>query len=282
MKVLLIGASDIYDWSKVKGWVRSVRSTGFTGDIALLTYRITQPEEFIAQCEEYNVNVFSITHDAFGNQINHTAGGRDTQSHQLRFFHAWQLLQENFDTYDYVIMTDVRDVIFQKNPIDFLKNHINQELIISSEAITFGKEAWNAENLVRGFGPFLLELSKDWTVYNVGVLAGKPSAMKNLFLTLYNSTVGRYIPSDQSAFNVMLREGLLKGRFLHTGHDSNWACQCGTTLDPEKAHYRSVLTEPIPVVKNGLVYNTNGELFHLVHQYDRVPELKRYIEQLYA
>lgn len=282
MKTALIGASDIYDWSKVKGWIQSARRTGFDGDIVLLTYRITNPQEFLTNCERYNVNVFSIEHDAFGHPIQHTAGGRDTQCHQLRFFHAWQFLHDNHDQYDNVIMTDVRDVIFQKNPQEYLRQHTDEDLIISSESILFGQEPWNADNMVRGFGPFFRELSMNWIVYNVGVLAGKSTTMKNLFLTIYNSTVGRYIPSDQSSFNILLREGILTDRFIHTDHSDDWACQCGTTLDPEKVHYRNLLTDPIPVIKDGIVYNTNGQPFYIVHQYDRVPELKRYIENLYA
>lgn len=282
MKTVLIGASDIYDWSKVKNWIKSARQTGFGGDIVLLTYRITNPQEFLANCERYNVNVFSIEHDAFGNPIQHTAGGRDTQCHQLRFFHAWQFLHDNHDQYDNVIMTDVRDVIFQKNPQEYLQQYINEDLIISSESITFGNEPWNANNMVLGFGPFFREISIDWTVYNVGVLAGKSVVLKNLFLTIYNSTVGRYIPSDQSSFNILLREGILGNHLAHTDHANDWACQCGTTLDPEKIHYRTRLTDPVPEIKDGIVYNTAGQPFHIVHQYDRVPELSSYIERLYA
>lgn len=284
MKDLIIGAVDLYNWDKINAWAISIRESGFTGDVALLAYRVG--DEVIDNAKKLNINVYKIDHDAFGNAINHNAGGRDTQCHQLRFFHAWQLLGQDNTIYDNVIMTDVRDVIFQSNPSVWLERYkgLNTSSVIttSSEGITFGNEPWNADNLIRGFGPLVHQSAINWPVYNVGVLAGPTQLMKNLFLSLYQMTYNRYIPSDQSAYNVLLQEGLLNRRFVSTTHRNNWACQCGTMLDPEKAHYKPVLMDPIPVIRDGRVYNHDNEPFVIVHQWDRVPELKSDIERRYV
>jgi hypothetical protein len=284
MKDLIIGAVDLYSWDKINAWAISIRESGFAGDVVLLAYRVS--DTVIENAKKLNITVYKIEHDSFGNAINHTAGGRDTQCHQLRFFHAWQLLSQGDEQYNNVIMTDVRDVIFQSNPSTYLSRYqqlnIKPLILASSEGITFGNEPWNTDNLIRGFGPFLQQASLNWPVYNVGVLAGNAQLMKNLFLSIYQMTYNRYIPSDQSAYNVLLQEGLMVNRFLPTTHRNAWACQCGTMLDPEKAHYQPVLMDPAPIIRDGRVYNYADDLFTIVHQWDRVPELKSAIERRYA
>lgn len=280
-KDLLIGGVDLYNWDKIKVWVESARDSGFTGDIVPLGYRLGN--DVLEMSAKHGVTVYQINYDSFGKPINHGENGRDTQAHQLRFFHAWQLLQTEADNYEYVISTDVRDVVFQRNPSVFLRENVTSThpIVISSEGILFENEPWNLQNLIYGFGPIVAESLKSKPAFNVGVLAGKSNDMRQLFLSIYNNTVGRYIPSDQSSFNVILHEGLLNSR-IETNHNNNWACQCGVVLDPDKSHYIPSLLEPQPVIKDGLVYNSTGELFYIVHQWDRVPVLNRAIKQKYG
>jgi len=280
MRDLLIGAADLYNWDKVKIWVQSARQSGFSGDIVLLGYRLTK--DVATNAKQYGVDVYEIDYDSFGNPIVHEGSGIPTQCHQLRFFHAWQFLLENHTKYNNVIITDVRDVVFQKNPSEYLLSVLTDEqpILISSEGILFKDEPWNLQNLIKGFGPIIAEQLRDKVAHNVGVLAGKSLAMKNLFLSLYSNTVGRYVPSDQSSFNILLYEGLLTS-YISSNHNDSWACQCGVTLDPEKPYYIPLLLEPQSVIKDGLVYNHKGELFHIVHQWDRIPQLKSYIQGKY-
>jgi len=289
-KDLLIGAADLYDWSKINNWARSARESGFTGDIALLTYRVS--ENVPLRAKELSIDVYQIDHDPYGQAISHNTQGRNTQSHQMRFFHAWQLLwtDELYKNYNHVIMTDVRDVIFQKNPSEFfilgnktpiLNNLTGYRFVASSEAIQYKNEPWGADNMMNGFGPLVWEMAKEWKIYNVGVVAGISRNMMGLFLNLYTMTVGRYIPSDQSAYNILVNL-TNADQFYQTGHSDNWAAQLGTTLDPQKSHYDSLLVEVKPMVRDGLVYNQRGQLFHIVHQWDRVPGLNETINQRYS
>lgn len=280
MRDLLIGGADLYGWDKIRIWATSAREAGFTGDIVLLGYRLAP--SVMENAKKCNIDVYQIDYDSFGNAIVHEGSGIPTQSHQLRFFHAWQFLLENHTKYNNVIVTDVRDVVFQRNPSEYLASVLTEETpyVVSSEGILFENEPWNYQNLVLGFGPIIAEQLKHEVAHNVGVLAGKSFAMKNLFLSLYSNTVGRYIPSDQSSFNVLLHQGLLTS-CVKTNHNDNWACQCGVVLDPEKPYFVPSLLEPQPVIKDGLVYNHKGEQFYIVHQWDRIPQLKSAVERRY-
>lgn len=286
-KNLLIGAVDLYEWDKIRAWAISARETGYDGDIALLAYRVSP--EVVANAKKLAIDVYQIEHDAFGQPINHTAGGRDTQCHQLRFFHAWQMLRDLRGTYKEVMITDVRDVMFQRNPFTFIQSANGHtldmpneyDLYVSSEGMLFEDEPWNTDNLLRGFGPYIVAPLSNELVCNVGVLRGTAGVIERLCLSIFTLTQNRYIPSDQSAFNVLLHTDQLPSAGLTT-HNDSWACQCGTMLDPEKAHYQPFLKELPPIVNAGRVYNAYGELFTVVHQYDRVPALKAAVEARYV
>lgn len=289
MKNLLIGGSDLYDWSKVKTWANSARDAGHNGDIVILAYRIKNQDEYLEEARKLDIDVYQIDYDQYGQPIKHHDKGRDTQSHQMRFFHMWQYLMENHD-YKYVISTDIRDVYFQRNPFEFLNEmlpdiytdpfeHFIPKLIASAEGMKYEDEPWGLDNMFRGFGPIVTEYAKPWPIFNVGVMAGPPTMMRDMFFKIYNMTVGRYIPSDQSAYNIFVNM-TDKDNFFTATHDAGWVCQCGTALDPEKSHYIPKFQGPRPSIIDGRVYTSYGEEYYIVHQWDRVPELQ-YIGELY-
>ena len=56
----------------------------------------------------------------------------------------------------------------------------------------------------------------------------------------------------------------------------------GTVL-VKKDEFKDVLLEPTPIVSSDyIVSNQNGEVFPLIHQYDRIPEFKNFIYQKYS
>jgi hypothetical protein len=120
----------------------------------------------------------------------------------------------------------------------------------------------------------------NWLACNVGTIAGDANVMPEVFSTIFQMTEGRYYPSDQSSFNVLMN-GLLTDKRMLATHYDNWAAQLGTTNDPTKSHLWPRLCEPRPQIKDGWVYNNDGQMYHLVHQWDRVPELKSIIPARY-
>lgn len=297
---ILIGAADLYSWDQIKVWAKSIRGTGFTGDVALICYRLNDPDKVYEECKKLNIQIVLAEHDSDGESIRHHDRGRNTQSHQLRFFHAWQLLQEK--QYRFVIMTDVRDVYFQTNPVAWLeKRYCNfidtgtidgsrsdKFIIAPTEAIRYQHESWGNDNLYRGFGPYIWEKLKHNVIYNVGTLAGTYKEMMNLCLLIYTMTQNRYIPSDQSAFNVILQTFNWYHVFF-TETTSAWACQCGTMMDETKLDFfRPNLIGTMPEIINDVVmveqprkmeHDRLFKTFVIVHQYDRVPKLKEIIER---
>lgn len=284
---ILIGASDGYSINELLPWVKSIQETDFSGDTWVILYR--QNGDVRGRLEEMGINVYEVDHTPYLTKIEH---GNYTLAHNIRFFHAWELLTRlnaDGERYRYVIMTDISDVVFQKNPSDWLETRILREeydyptLIAPSEGISFEREEWNRDNMIRGFGQVLWELeAKNWQVYNVGTIAGMREPMENLFHTIFTITEGRYYPSDQSAFNVLLR-GVFSRDWFHADSHSGWAAQCGVSLDPTKAWLWDRMNEPKPVIReDGKVVTDEGKEFVMVHQWGRVPELKKLYTEKYC
>ena len=205
--------------------------------------------------------------------------------HVERFIHIYNTLKTQ--DYRYVITTDVKDVIFQKNPIEWLEQHLpdgsSEDLVFSSESIRYKDEPWGNQNLLETFGPMIHDHFKNNVIFNVGVLAGRGYAMKSLALNIFLSSINRPIPIvDQSTFNVMISQHpYLKSSMYMTSEDG-WACQLGTTADPSKLEqFKPFLVEATPKLEGDKVVTSEGKEYVIVHQYDRVPEWKKIIEAKY-
>ena len=279
MADILIGAADLYSWADVRPWVVSARRSGFAGDIYLICYRVA---EDMVEAEKYGVELYRVEHTPYSTPIQHSQQGSPTQAHNLRFYHAWELLTRLGVSHDdHVIMTDVRDVIFQRNPSPWLDENLREydDMVAASECIHFKHEPWNKDNLIKGFGQISYDLfgADEWVAFNVGTLAGRGHFMTGLFNTIYRMTEGRYYPSDQSSFNVLLRTSL--SYFAPTPYYA-WAAQLGTTRDPTKSYLWEHCYFRPDITPEGIVQVINTP-FVIVHQWDRVPELKAVIPERY-
>jgi hypothetical protein len=220
-----------------------------------------------------------VNHDPFLHAIQHAVQGSPTQAHNLRFFHAWELLTRlGVDNYRFCIMTDVRDVIFQTNPSTWLENSgLRQNRFIApSEGIIYENEDWGRTNMIHGHGDVMWEMTMhDKLIYNVGTIAGDVDFMRRLFYMIYSMTGGRHYPSDQSSFNILCHD-LLKEHCVSTLMKKGWAAQIGTTWDHTKSWLWQHLVEPKPIIRgDGVVLTDDGEEFCIVHQWDRNDTLKR-------
>lgn len=209
--------------------------------------------------------------------------------HVLRFLSIYEYLRENWEQYEYVITTDVKDVYFQKDAFKFLDHHNvgvrdMHQLVCGSEALRYKDESWGNENLLQTYGPYIHNLFKDNIIYNVGVLGGSAEYMKDLVFNIFSNATNRPIPIvDQAVFNVLINTQPYKNVVFKTWMDHSWAVQAGTVADPSKIDgFRPNLLEPEPKFVDGKVVNSKGTEFAIVHQYDRVPEWKEFVRVKYG
>lgn len=278
MKDLIIGCSTNYDWSKIKYWVNSINESGFEGDKVLIFMNVDKDTLQKVNDAGFTAIVLSQP-DEFGNCKYESR----LPVHVERFFHIYNFLREN--RYRYVITTDVKDVVFQQNPIKYIEENIgDKKLMFASESILYKDEPWGNQNLLETFGPYFHSIFKNNLIFNVGVLAGRGDDMRDLACMIFNMSINRPIPIvDQSTFNFMISMAPYLYTSLYLKSEDSWACQLGTTADPSKiAEFKPLLEEPSPRFENGKVVTSVGKEFTIVHQYDRVPDWKKVIEEKYA
>ena len=281
MKDLVIGCTTNYDWDKLKYWVNSLNKSGFEGDKVMIAFNIDY--ETIEKLSQAGFQVILPGKD------NKQAQRYEYQSslpvHVERFIHIYNYLNDH-DDYRFVITTDVKDVIFQQDPTKFLGMELpGSKLMFASESMKYKDEPWGNQNLMETFGPYFHERFKDNVIFNVGVLAGRGNVMKDLCSMIFVMSVNRPIPIvDQSTFNFMISQEPYKSIARYMRSEDGWACQLGTTADPSKIEqFRPFLLEPSPIFEkeSGKVKTSTGKVFTIVHQYDRVPEWRKVIEEKY-
>jgi len=257
MKDLVISAIANYLPEKIKIYIESLNDCGFNGDKVMICYNIpNQTIEYLSSKGWECLGAELIGHP-----------------HMKRLIDMWWFLQTTDRNWNNVITTDVRDIVWQSNPSNWLSKNLKTEIIVASECITNENEPWAHKNIHEGYGPIFWESIKSNTIANVGVIAGKYQSVKDLLQMVWLvSQAGdtRHF-TDQSALNLIVNNTLLKDKIEV---NSDFALQVDTLTKDAR------FEKKIYSIENGIVMN--GETpYVLVHQYDRNEELKKLIENKY-
>jgi hypothetical protein len=263
-KNLIIGGYTNYGINQLKPWVLSaIEVAGKNADVVLVAGNTTK--ETVTWLNQQGVVVIPML------QV------QNIPVHVLRFLSIYDFLCGHWQSYDYVVTTDVKDVYFQKDPFIFLNS---RKLVIASEGLKYKDESWGNENLLQAYGQYVYDKFKDNEIFNVGTFGGKSEYVKDMVFNIFTNAINRPIPiCDQAVFNVLINTQPFKDIVTKT---TEWACEAGTVADPSKIDgFRPNLLFPEPTVKDGIVLNQDNNPFPIVHQYDRVPEWKKYIQEKY-
>jgi hypothetical protein len=274
---LIIGCASNYNWNQLKYWVNSINQSGFEGEKVLIL--MNADRETCQKVNEAGFKIIGFQQDAEGNLVHKS----DIMVHVERFLHLYRLLSQT--NYRYVITTDVRDVVFQKNPIEWIENSLgDRAMIFSSESIKYKDEPWGNQNLLETYGPFVHNIFKENEIFNVGVLAGRAEYLRDLCLNIFVASTNSPISiCDQSTFNFLISQHPYTDLNLYAKSENGWACQLGTTADPTKLEqFKPFLLEDLPKMEGDKVVTSTGLEYTIVHQYDRVPEWRKLIEKKYG
>jgi hypothetical protein len=279
-KDLIIGAYTNYGWDQIKYWANSIDRCGFTGDKAMIVYN--SAASTVQRLIDMGFTVWAFNKEpSTGNFYWPT----DLVIVVQRFYHLWYFLNQlQKNQYRYVISTDVKDVVFQKNPSEWLELHMgDKEIVASCESLKYQDEPWGADNM-QGSYPMIWDNIKSQPIWNCGVQAGTMSAMKDLWLNIWLmcKAGGRPNP-DQAAYNLLLNTVAWSRLTNRAMSDDGWACQAGTTVDPSKIiNFRPNLLEPEPIWDGTVSKTSTGVTHAILHQWDRVPAWKPSIEKNYG
>jgi hypothetical protein len=253
MKNLLIGAiSSNYQISDIIKWVET--SSNVNATRVLMLYN-NKNDELISYLNKNRIEVILPEHNMFGETVTEfptDTGRMDIVSsyeliHNMRFFHIWQFLNDN--EFDKVLITDVRDVYFNRDPFDSIPHNM---IIASSEVIKYKDEDWNKRHLFVNLGGIGIETLMDKEVYNVGVFGGGYHYVKNICRDIYLMSVGKRLVADQTSFNYLIQTSY-KDDVMFTDLNDKFAVH-------------------LHVIANGFVDFDLKRIdeYCIVHQYDRL------------
>lgn len=301
---LIIGSISNYTYDQIEPWVNSIDKSGFSGIKAIIAYNCKA--DVIEKLQEKNFTIFAFEKDENGDYV-YT---RENFSIVVeRFAHMWYFISQLENEIDHIIATDVRDVVFQTNPSDYIDDLVvsgKSEIIVASENFLYKDESWNVNNMNCAFGPSVYQKVMDRPIYCAGVIAGRKDVVLDLFLSIFMLCRGTSAMTpggggpDQAALNVLLSTYAWNAITKYETPETSWCCHLGTTLSAIKSgageigqHYlrdpstldkfRSVALYDDDVVINDedVVCNKNNEPYCIIHQYDRINGLKDKIERKY-
>jgi hypothetical protein len=263
MKYTIVGSITKYSVQDIKPYVESINQSGFNGEKLMLVYDISK--EVI---EYLNDKGWIIAQG-------------ELQEHIIlqRFKDVYAILQ-SYET-DVIIWTDVEDVVFQKDPTDWLNKWMQKDILAFSECVKLRDDPWACINSGTTF-PMEWEFGiKEQISYCAGTIVGKKEAIRDLFIDIYRWSKTTSNPeqlSDQAAFNVLLRLNHYKSSVDFVEQERGFVTQLGTVWSKR---YELPITEPTPIYKNNKFYNQLEEEFYIIHQYDRNYLIKEQINNLY-
>ena len=262
--MIIFGCITKYSPDDIRPYVESIEQSGFNGGKVMLVYDV--PSETIEYLKSKGWELY----------------GGDLQQHIIlqRFRDAYKLLETYID--ETIIWTDVKDVIFQKDPTEWLEKNMKGEILAFSECVTFKDDDWAVVNAGTSF-PMEWEWLQHKVSYCAGTIVGKGYALKDLFIEIYRWSLTTANPgqlSDQAAYNVLINLNHFKENIQFVNQEEGFATQLGTVLI-KKEHFGDKLLEPTPIYSQEKFFNQEGDEFVIVHQYDRHLEIKELIYQKY-
>lgn len=239
---LVMGLAFGYTVEKVQNFIQSLRQY-YDGDVVMITDPIDQT--MADYYEKYNVMTYVV---------------EQKFNIKLIGFARWQLylevLNEHFPEVENIILSDIRDVVFQDNPFNHLSG---ADLDFSIDQNTVGNcQEHNAKWIRDIYGEEELERAKDQWILCAGLVAGTKQGIMHLANEFVKETeelikTNRLTFTDQASMNVMYARGLFPNSNINNDHFRTMHHAVNLTFD-----------------RRGYLLNEKGERISVVHCYDRL------------
>lgn len=256
---LVLGAIRSLEIESIAPFFVSLRRCGFDGIVAVFASR-TSPRT-LSMLRDYGVEIFSI---------DESSREADVQINCLRYFAYEHFLQRLPVPIDRVLLSDVRDVVFQRDPFTFAQEGALCGFMEASAA-TINRCHANTGWIAAAYGKAALDSVSHMPIVCSGTTIGTLDAVRAYLhaMTGEMSRINDDIPSllfvtpgiDQGIHNYLIHTGRLDGVQLFPN-------ETGPILT-----MNYVSPDAIRLDNDGLLLNETGSPYHVVHQYDRHPAL---------
>lgn len=290
-KVTILGAATGYSPEKVKIFIQSLYSVGFTGRLVLFlnSHQIRDYEKFFNQnygfeihYEISKIGIFLANkriHNDLKKIIKKSStflvwGSKKIKKPFIYYF-AYPHVSRFFDYKNYlekandissVILTDTRDVIFQKNPDNFF-NIDTLYLGMEDKRNPIGKDSFHIKWITDVYGVEYLNTISNEQISCAGVTIGDFTSVNKYLDTMLKEFLD--LP-----YYLMVKSNYDQGihnKLLYSNSFNNVTlCQ---PLESLIATLGTIPQEEISINSDGEILNKDGNPSPIVHQYDRHQDL---------
>jgi hypothetical protein len=272
-KNLILGILDNYSFHQIKKFFLSLRQTAFTGDIYVFAGANTTPHT-IRLLKKHGANVIQFA-GLSSLPANNLAGAAFHFPQPINYFNFrhylyYDFLQKHQANYQYVLLTDIRDVYFQEDPFAF-KQEEGLYCAVEGKTKAIKDCNYNGPWMEFIYGKEVLNEIGNEIISCAGTTWGTTAAILD-YLTKMLTEIAKLPDAkkaiDQAIHNYMIYKKMLPGVKFLTNDD-------GVILTLSYEHSYTIGADD-------KVRASNGEVVNTLHQFDRMPDLKKLTDKLYT
>jgi hypothetical protein len=287
---VVLGMATGYRWDALRNFVLSLRHSGFAGDVVLFVAPDAQSDDELMQRLRF-YNVTAVVVEAKFPYFAQDSLPRMMIERLLippmpelkamnRRFHIMQLWLSAYGSfYNYVLITDTRDVIFQKDPFDWAYPELEDKLYVTLENpwFTIEKHGVNAHWVKLAFGQTGYDEIKDEKIICSGTTYGSTEQML-WYLQRMNTWIKKIIALHEhrkrSAKETVDRDIFDQAVHMYIVYKLDWGDKL-VRLENAKSPVITLAAfgefkKQSPPLQ---ILNDDGVVANVVHQYDRYDDV---------
>lgn len=257
-KQVILGMCGKYQKAQIVLFAESLRQTGYEGDAVFFIH--DNPPGFSDFLKKFAIQAIEINCDLRKLRSTYNC---------IRYFYYYEYLKQY--KFERVLLTDVADVVFQKNIFDI---PLQSGLISFAETKKIGECSINSHWIKQKFSDVVMSYLKDKTIICSGFTIGDYDDI--LFYTkqmaIHMEPFISHLPAmsgyDQGVHNYLIWSKLLPRIFI--------GLPSGEVVAHLHYHQNEFSLSP-----NG-VLGAHGKIIPVLHQYNRHPQLINYLYSRYA
>lgn len=254
----VFGAIADLDAAAIDLFVRSLRRTGFSGELVMFTSRVGPDVHRLLNLFDAKICQFDFPNQHRPVQI-------------LRFYLYKHFLDQFPTEYESILLTDVTDVCFQADP--FVGQSESQLQVFAEEiGTTIGQCEFNSHWIETRFNVEELQRLSDARIFCSGTTLGRTEGIRQ-YLELMVKHMGPPIPVrgyDQGVHNYLIHNSLLgEAEFVENG--------TGAVLTMGR-----VPEDRIRMNDQGRILGTRDQVIPVLHQFNRLPRVETKLREVHG